>query len=426
MSYIKNYAKLALTPQREHALKIIEEGLRACATDKVISQLVQLIDQQLKIGPDTYDLATFQNIYVISIGKAAIDAAATLETILGNRLTDGIVLDTRPGIFHRLKSIVGTHPLPSLANQTATQEITKLIDTATETDLIITVISGGGSALLIEPTIELSDLQSITAKLLNSGATIQEINTIRKHLSRVKGGQLAARSVPATLVSLIFSDVPGDNLAIIASGPTVLDQSTTQDAEEIISRYKIRKICHLPHLTPSETPKDPTLFNHVTNYLAVSNSTATTAMRQAAYHFGYSPSLLTTTLSGEAAKVGADIARQIKTKQALIAAGETTVTVTNSTGQGGRNLSVALGALTTLPNNALLISLASDGKDNVPVAGAIADNITRNTAKRLNLSITKYLRENNSYPFFQQTGGLIETNPTGINISDLILCLKLN
>jgi glycerate-2-kinase len=306
----------------------------------------------------------------------------------------------------------------------ATGEIIAILKHVTPQDLVITVVSGGGSALLCWPyEVNCDELTRLTAMLMKNGATIQEINTVRKHLSEIQGGQFARMAYPATVIGLIFSDVPGDDMAMVASGPTMLDLTTAKDAKRIIDRYELIKTCQLPNCNLIETPKDPIYFRNVTNVLVVGNSVALDAMKKEGEQRGYRVKLYSNALTGEARDVGKMLAGLPKAGEMVIAGGETTVTV-HGKGKGGRNQELALGALPFVGDDVLVASLASDGIDNTPVAGAIADAVTTAAAKRARLDASAYLAKNDAYTFFKKAGAQIETGITGANVSDLMIAVR--
>lgn len=421
---IKNFDQLATTDLRKDALTILEAGLRAVDTERALRNKIQLSDDILTIDGQTYNLKNFERIFVIGFGKAAFRASKTLEDILGDRIDDGVALDVESGDLQHIDSIAGTHPLPSVENMRATGQIIGILKDVDEDDLIITVVSGGGSALLSWPFNQKGETtREITDALMNAGATIHETNTVRKHIDEIKGGQFVEMAAPATIAGLIFSDVPGDDLSMIASGPTVLDTTTVNEARHILEKYDVLKVCQLPGCELKETPKDPDLFKKTKNTLIVSNTMATEAMRNTSEDLGYEQNIYSNKLAGEARDVGEMLANQSKPKTALIAAGETTVTITGD-GKGGRNQELVLGALSHLPDDALLLSCASDGIDNTPVAGAIADKDTKKQADKLKIDPETFLENNDSYNFFKQTESHIETGVTGRNVSDLMLVLK--
>ena len=238
---IKNIDALATTALRSDALTILEAGYEAVLTDRVIREEITLTDGILSVRGRDFVLANYDRVLFVGIGKCAVDAADVFEEILGDVLSGGIVLDVKPGVFKKLRGMVGTHPFPSEENAGYTREIVKLLSGLTERDLVLAVISGGGSALLSLPHgVSIADLQKVTQALWKGGASITEVNTVRKHLSEVTGGQLAKAAHPATMISFIFSDVPGNDLNFIASGPTVRDETTVEQAREILAELQER------------------------------------------------------------------------------------------------------------------------------------------------------------------------------------------
>lgn len=421
---IRSFSTIASTPLRQDALEILEAGLRAIETKTAVRASVSLAKNVLRVGRLRYPLDRYRRVFVVGIGKAAFEAGAALEEILGDRITDGIVLDVKGGKLKRIKSVVGTHPLPSMPNTRATGEIVGLLKGLDSRDLLITVVSGGGSALLCWPFgLKCEEISIVTDLLMKRAATIEEINTVRKHLSEIQGGQFARLAHPATVVGLIFSDVPGNDISMVASGPTVLDTTTVRDAARILAKYNIMKTCRLPDCDLKETPKDARLFDHVRNVLVVSNTVAIEAMRAHAKGLGYRPRLYSAEIRGEARHVGELLASLPDPGDVIIGAGETTVTVRGN-GSGGRNQEVALGALTAMPEDVLVLSCASDGIDNTPVAGAIADAKVRATARKLRMNPEAYLRANDAYHFFKRVRGHVETGITGANVSDLMLAIR--
>ena len=423
--FIKNARSLGTTKLRRDALAVFEAGLRAVHTPSAVRRMVSREGDVLTVGGEREDLSKARNVYVVAIGKAAFDAAKELEKILGDRITDGIVLDVKGGRLKHMTSRVGTHPFPSVVNRRATGEIVALLKEAGEGDLVIMVVSGGGSALLCWPTeLTCSDLALLTRAMMAKGATIEELNTMRKHTSDVLGGQAAAIAFPARVIGLIFSDVPSNDLSMVASGPTFLDPTTVEDAQALLNKYDLLRVCRLPSCKLQETPKDPKVFSHVRNVLAVSNEAAAQAMHGEAERRGYRARILSTTLAGEAREVGQRLAREAAPGEAVIAAGETTVTLLGNGGKGGRNQELALGALEDVPEDGLVASCASDGIDNTPAAGAIADARTRASAARKRLDPSAYLARNDSFHFFKAAGAQIRTGVTGMNVSDLMLALR--
>lgn len=393
-------------------------------------------------------LPDYRNIIVVGAGKAGQPMAEAVYESSQEKIKAGIVI-VKDGYtkFSRLpaqiKVVEASHPLPDQRGVAATQDIINLLQKANKDDLVICVISGGGSALLSSPVpgITLQDMQELTNQLLASGASIQEFNTLRKHLDQVKGGQLARIASPARVVSLVLSDVVGDPLDIIASGPTVPDPSTYQDAIEILQKYRIfnqipeRIRNHLilgQQAQIKETPKPgEELFTNVKNIIVGSNQTATQAAIYQAGQEGFHCFCLTNYLQGEARHAGvflSSILRQIALHDqpiprpaCIIAGGETTVTLKGN-GMGGRNQELALASVIELDRleNIALITLATDGGDgHSDAAGAVVTGETFLRAKNKNLNPSDFLANNDSYHFFLPLGDLIKIGPTMTNVNDL-------
>lgn len=420
MPYIKNFSEIAKTQARKDALSILEAGLDSINTEKVMRSDIKNENGILKLKNKELDLSDYKNIYFIGIGKCALEAGGVIEDILGDKVTDGVVIDKSEGELKRIRTYTGSHPWPSEKNVVASKEIANILRSTSEQDLVLTVISGGGSALLCLPHDCTCDtLIETTKALTKEGADIYELNTVRKHLSSIKGGQLAEMAYPAEVVSLIFSDVLGDDLSVIASGPTVKDETSAEDAQTILDKYRIKS----KGLQLKETPKDDKWFKKVSNILFVTNSNAIEAMELKAQELGYKTVPTERMISGEASEVGRDLARSdLSAGEVKIGGGETTVTITGS-GKGGRNQETALSALLHLPDNFVFISAASDGIDNTEAAGAICDRNTMETADKLHLDPNEFILENDSYNFFTKIGDYILTGPTGSNVSDLYILL---
>lgn len=411
---IKNFRNLAVTKTRRHALEIINAGLEAVLISKSFRAQVKLSGNILKIKNFSCDISRYRRIFVVGAGKAAADMAQETEKIFGSKIKKGIVIDTRSLKLSKIKVVKGTHPFTSSVNINATKKIISLLEKCQKDDLVICLISGGGSALLEDPLIKLEKQVELNKTLLKKGATIQEINTIRKHISRVKGGQLAKIAHPAKVITLIISDVITNNLDAIASGPTVRDLSTLSDAKKIQIKYS------LSILKLTETPKDK--LQNVTNILLVTNISATEAMRKKAAELGYTAKILTTRLNGEAREVGKKFASLIEPGKALIAAGETTVHV-NGDGKGGRNQELAL-ASAQLIRKGTIISCSTDGVDFITeAAGGIVDEQTKETAQIKKINPQEFLDNNDSYNCLKKLNGIIVTGKTGTNVGDLLLAL---
>ncbi len=410
---------------RRAALEIAEAGLESIDTEKAVKRGVVLDGEILKVKGKEFDLVDFERVFVVAVGKCALEAGRALEDILGDRLTGGIVLDIRPGKLKKIKTFAGTHPYPSEENMAATAKIIKLLSSLTKKDFVIFVISGGGSALLCQPKgMSFENEKSIVKCLFRAGADIKELNIVRKHLSLARGGYLAKYSCLATSIAMIFSDVPGGDIEFISSGPTVKDITTIKDTRRILDKYEVEKITGL-NIKPIETPKEEECFKNVTNILFLDN-VAVDAMAKKAESLGFKAIIKTKTLSGEAREVGKQIGGDLNeagAKTALLYGGETTVTVKGS-GKGGRNEELILGALKGVQEGQVVLSINSDGQDNTDFAGALCDKITKERVAKLGLKPEIFLENNDSYHFFEKAGDYIMTGDTGSNVSDLIIAIK--
>lgn len=444
-----NSKPMTLERIKEDANLIFLAGLEAVEPAGAVKKYVQRRGERLVIDDRIYELGEYKSVYVVGAGKAAAAMALAVEELLGDRLTSGIV-NVKYGHSRPLRRICvneAAHPVPDESGLRGTQEMMNLLGQADEKVLVIFLISGGGSALLPAPVegLKLEDEQRLTQLLLESGAAIEEINAIRKHISRVKGGQLARLAYPATLVSLVLSDVIGDRLDSIASGPTVPDGTTYQDCLQILQRYAIaRKIppavlAHLQKGTRGEIPETPKagepVFERTQNVIVGSSIQAVRAAKDKAEAQGYSALILSTFIEGETrdvAIVHAALAKEvcrsgypISPPACLISGGETTVTI-RGRGLGGRNQEFALAAAIEIEGleNVVILSGGTDGTDGpTDAAGAIADGTTIGRAAQIGLDAESYLRNNDSYHFFQPLGDLLMTGPTLTNVMDLRLVL---
>lgn len=428
MRKIKNFDELATTNARRAALEIAEAGLAAIDTTQAIRSLVRLEDSLLTIGGRKFALDKLGKIVIGGVGKCALAAAEALEDILGDRVSHGVALYIagEPKL-KKIKAIKGTHPLPSEENMRGAKMLIDNVSALRENDLVIFVVSGGGSTLLCFPEgMGFREEASIMQALTRAGAAIQEINTVRKHLSLARGGYLTKYAYPANTVSLIFSDVPGNDIQFVASGPTVKDTTTIAEAELILKKYNILNMCGIEKCGLMETPKEDKYFARAEHIIAVSNKVALNAMEKKAKELGLNPVIRDQNLFGEAREVGHKILNELRrapSKAVFLYGGETTVTVKGG-GRGGRNLELALAALAGINGEELIMPFTSDGRDNSDLAGAICDIITKKKADDARIAIEKYLGDNNSYPFFRAVGNYIETGDTGSNVSDLIIALK--
>ena len=434
---------------RKHALQIFRAGLQAVDPVEAINRQVKLNDPVLLIGDRRFDLKNYDRILVVGAGKAGAPMAKAIEDLLGDRIADGVIVvkDGHGLPLKKIKICEASHPVPDDRGVQGTEEVLSLVEKAGKRDLVICLISGGGSALLIAPVEEISleDKQETTRLLLACGATIHEFNAVRKHLSRAKGGRLAQMAYPATVASLILSDVVGDDLDVIASGPTVPDSSTFQDAEQILKGYDI-----WDQVAPAvrnylvkgssgeieDTPKSGhAVFQQCSQTLVGNNLQALKAAGREAQRLGYHPLILSSKVEGEAREVArfyTAIAREIlssanplKPPACVLAGGETTVTLTGE-GRGGRNQEFALAAAMAINeiDGITVLSGGTDGTDGpTDAAGAIADGTTLARARIKGLDAKNFLQRNDSYNFFQKLDDLLMTGPTRTNVMDIYLLL---
>lgn len=434
---------------RSDIREIFDAGLKAADPGEAIRRAVKLTGERLEVDGRTYDLNDFDRILLVGAGKAAASMAAALEGVLETRITQGVIT-TKYGYGTPLKSISVTeagHPIPDEAGVFGSQRILDLLDGAGEHDLVLCVISGGGSALLPLPVdgISLTDKQKTTQALLDCGADIHQINTIRKHISEIKGGRLAEAAFPASLVTLVLSDVVGDDLDVIASGPTVPDRSTFADCMKIVEQYDLSEsfpsqvMAHLREGAAGrcpETPKpsDP-IFEKTHVRIIGSAALSLFAAREKAKNLGYSAIILSSFIEGETrdvAKVHAAIAKEIRASgnpvsvpACVISGGETTVTIRGD-GLGGRNMEFVLAAAVEIEgmDGITFLSGGTDGTDGpTDAAGAVADGSTVARAREKGFNAARYLANNDSYHFFEATGDLLMTGPTMTNVMDLRIFL---
>jgi len=424
MRLIKNFDQLVSNPKRKIVLEIIEEGLYSIQPEKIVQKNFSIINGVLKVQDKALNLDDFQRIFVLGFGKGSAAICKHTEKMLGDFLTKGYVIDTEQEKFTRIEFTQGTHPLPSNKNLLFTKKVLSDLSKLTINDLVIIVIAGGGSALFENPyKISLEKLVEVNRSLLKSGANIREMNVVRKHLSKVKGGGLTKHLYPAKIVSIIASDVPGNYLSVIASGPTVKDDTTIDDAQSVLTKYNLIDSLNLSRDDFIETPKDDKYFAKVSNILILSNKTALLAMEQKAKSLGYNASIYSDKFQGEAKLIGKTLIKKTPHHTILLVGGETTVKVA-AQGEGGRNQEVVLGALPYLSNNTLIASLDSDGWDNSSFAGAIGDTQTQEKAKKLNLDPQEFLESNNSFSFFEKVKDGIVTGRLPSNVSDLMIVIR--
>jgi hydroxypyruvate reductase len=454
---LKNLMNLNTEKLRRDAMTIFRAGLQAVDANAAVQRFVQRDRAALKVAEKNYDLKSYERILVVGAGKASAAMAQALEQILDDHISEGLI-NVKYGHLAPLQKIKlneAGHPLPDEAGLNGARHIVQLLESAGGRDLIFCLLSGGGSALLPLPAegISLNEKQEVTKKLLACGATIHEMNAVRKHLSQIKGGQLARFAYPAAVVALILSDVVGDQLDVIASGPTVPDASTFQEAQNILQRYGLWEslpksvIMRIQKGVASEIPETPksgdAIFSNVQNVVIGSNILALLAAEETAKKLGYQTLILSSAIEGEtreAARLHAAIAKEIVrsgrpvTRPAcVISGGETTVTLRGA-GKGGRNQEFVLAAAMEIAGleNTVIFSAGTDGSDGpTDAAGAICDGQTAARAQAAGLSDTdpprgnalEHLNQNNAYPFFKKLGDLVITGPTNTNVMDLRLIL---
>jgi hydroxypyruvate reductase len=434
---------------KEDCLRILQHALQESAAGRAVEHHLFRMDKRVRVGDFEFDLASYNSIFLISVGKASVAMARAVEDVLFDKMTAAIVV-TKEGHSGSLRSCTpmeAGHPIPNEAGERAALQIRNLVRDLTPRDLLILAVSGGASAILPAPAypVTLRDKQQTTEALLMAGADIGELNAVRKHLSFLKGGLLAKLAWPATTVGLLLSDVIGDRLDVIGSGLTAPDTSTFADALSVLQGYDL--LTRVPASVRDrlmqgaaglveETPKpgDP-IFNNVHNVVVGSNHLALEAAAQEARRLGYRAIVASSNTEGEArqaASAQSALLRKIAVHHepfpppvCLLSGGETTVTVRGA-GKGGRNQEFALAAaidLAGIPGVAAL-SAGTDGTDGpTDAAGAIATGTTVARAQATGMQPEDYLMRNDSYPFFDVLGDLIRTGPTGTNVMDLQILL---
>ena len=433
---------------RQDATEIFLAGVESVRPDNLIRRFISADKGILKIDKINLDLAAIRNIHVVGMGKASALMAQTVESILGDRITSGHIV-TKYGHSAALNFIGVTeagHPVPDENGLKGTGQILSIVEKAGEDDLVMCLISGGGSALLadVPEGCSLDDLKLVNSVLLQTGADITEMNCIRKHLSKVKGGLLAKAAFPARIISLMLSDVIGDPMDVIASGPTVPDPTTFADALKMLQKYNIEN--RIPHQVlgilkeGAEGKRDETLkeddqvFLRTDNLIIGNNSLALQSAGKKADSLGYVVRIITNSLAGDVHEAADYIFRNAlqyrnqaeNKKMCLLFAGEPTVKLKGN-GLGGRNQHLALICSKLLKDvpGITILSGGTDGSDGpTDAAGAVVDCFTCGNALKQGLKIDEYLENNDSYNFFKQEGGLIKTGPTKTNVRDLMIALS--
>lgn len=435
---IDNREKLARSPAHEVALDCLQAGIDAADPERLTRDAVSCADNTLQIDGTTYALDDYDEVRVLGGGKAAAVVAAKLEAILGDKLDGGVVVTDTPVSTERVDVLAGDHPVPSEQGVASTRRLLETASEADESTLVLGVITGGGSALMAAPAegISLTDLRSTTDALLASGATISEINAVRKHCSAIKGGRLATATAPATTHCLVVSDVVGNDLATIASGPFVADPTTDADARDVLDRYD----CEVPaavaerlaHGAAGEIDETPTAgdpaFESVATTIIGDGMTAVGAAADRASEAGFEPLVLSSRVRGEAreaAKMQVAIAEEICASgepldppAVVVSGGETTVTVSGD-GTGGPNQEFVLSAAVEIAGGAIedavVAAVDTDGIDGVTdAAGGIVDDETVDPAVA-----RRSLADNDANAALAAADALVFTGPTGTNVNDL-------
>jgi hydroxypyruvate reductase len=433
---VSNRESLATDTDRETALDCIEAAIEAGSPETATRSAVELDGRTLAVEGSSYDLDEYDEVVVVGAGKAAGGVARALESVLGDALTDGVVVTKHPVETERVRAAVGDHPLPSERGVEATTDLVETVRAADERTLVLFVLTGGASALLTAPagSLTVADLRETTEALLSSGVPIGGINAVRKHLSVVKGGRLAREAAPATVCGLVLSDVVGNDLSTIGSGPTVPDETTFADALGVLDRYgvavpeAVRE--HLEAEAGGETPgpSDPA-FDRVEHHLIADNMTALEGAADAADAAGYEPLILTSRLRGEASEVGKVLVSMgaesgatgtpVEPPAVLLAGGECTVSIDGTGGSGGPNQELALSA--ALEGEAVVLAAVdTDGEDgSSDAAGAIVDGSTVGEGDRE--GARAHLDSNDAGTYLAEVGATTETGPTGTNVNDVVV-----
>ena len=437
-----------LLKMRRHARAIFDAAVEAANPERAVLSSLERLGDTLRVGEKSFDLNAYERLIVVGAGKASAAMAGAVEERLSDRITQGLVV-VKYGYAVPLKHIAvheAGHPIPDQAGFAGAQAIIDLLDACGERDLVVALISGGGSALLPLPAegISMADKQDLTGMLLRCGATIHELNTVRKHISRVKGGGLARAAYPATVINLMLSDVIGDEPDTIAAGPFVPDRSTYSEAAAILDRYGLMETS--PHSIRAHIRQGMKVekscglsrgvFEKVTSVIVADNRMACLAARSRAEGLGYAAVMLASGIGGDttdAALVHTAIAREVlasgnpvSAPACIISGGETTVKV-KGRGKGGRNQEFALVCareIDQLPGGVVMLSGGTDGTDGpTDAAGGVVDTLSSGRGRAKGLDIDTYLADNDAYHYLEATGDLLITGPTMTNVMDIHIVL---
>jgi glycerate 2-kinase len=427
-------------PQGDAITRILVAAIDSVEPGMAVRRFLSFDGKSLTVAGKPYDNPG--RVFALGIGKAAVAMAGSLAEILGTRLAGGLMVTKHIPEYagSGLEIIEGGHPVPDERSLAAGERVEEFIKQLTADDLLICLISGGGSALVTSPRdgISLTDMQVLTTAMLKCGARVEEINTLRRHLDRLKGGGLARMAYPAQVISLILSDVVGNPLEAIASGPTAPDSTTSADALNVLDRYGLTSqvpasVLSVLEQVPLEADTEKGSFVHVQNVIVGSNLIAAQAALRQAADEDFHPYLLRTDLQGEAREVARDLSIQLRwawrmgdpvhRPACIVAGGETTVTVRGD-GRGGRNTELALAAVSELADfpDVMLVTLATDGEDgSTDSAGAVVTGETWRRGLELDMNAVEFLNRNDSYTYFNTLDDLLKPGPTGTNVNDLAL-----
>ncbi len=429
-----NMASLQREPNANAVKRILDASISAANPADAVRRCLTRDGNLLWVNEREYPLNEFSAVYLVSVGKAAISMAVAVSELLGKNPHEGIVVAKYlPAVSlpENLAFLESSHPLPNERSLRAGEMILALLKKTTASDLVIFLISGGGSALMTSPVtgVSLKDMEKLTSLLLACAARIDEINTLRRALDRVKGGGLARATFPAQMISLLLSDVINSPLEAIASGPTVPNPTTRSDALNVIKKYNIfsqTPSTIIEILQKEDGTERGGLLSRGVVHIIGSNLISAQAAQAQALREGFDAQIMTTSLQGEAAQVGQELATKLANNKnrpiCLIAGGETTVSLGNTNGLGGRNQEVALSAVAGLAGipDVMLVTLATDGEDGpTDAAGAVVTGDTLARAQLLGLDLDAHLHNHNAYPFFDALGDLLKIGPTGTNVNDL-------
>ena len=437
----------------EKARKIFDAGCDAVKPHRFMPRFIRRSGNVFWLGQQVYDRGDFGQVYMLSMGKASVAMALELQALMGDLITAGVVVTKYGHLVPGLQwpVIEAGHPVPDANSVQAGEAVKSMLSKVGGKDLLIVLVSGGASSLVadIPPNGNLQVLQRLFLELLHSGASIEEMNTVRKHFSGMKGGQLARLAFPARIHQFVLSDVPGDDLSVIASGPFYADSTSFEDCRRVLQKYDLEAQLQSPlkrwleaglqQMIP-DTPKpgDP-VFDNIFHHLVATNAVAMEAAALEAAALGYEVKMVGKPLSGECRDTAVDLLREIiKTTHhrptCYIAGGETTVTIQQgSNGKGGRNQEFVLSALQFLLSEEkagklaqwpVVLSGGTDGSDGVTdAAGAVFDEAMVGRIKSLQLDLKRFLDRHDAWHFFDAAGGLIHTGPTQTNVMDLVVVL---